>query len=514
MSTQWDDCQRKILRGEKIPDNSEDIYVVRENLAGSLKAPVSVGRAIAVLNSLFKESQILYFCIIGELSRLTVHSSGHLYFEMRDQNNQGVISCKMWRNRLLKNKIKPEKLKPGQNLILTGRFSLYDRNGKLDFEADNIIPCDQGKLLEELEELRRKLQAEGLFAPERKRALPVFPKVVGVATSQSGQAIQDILRTLKNRCPHIKVVLAPCLCQGEGAERSIIRALKALERRSDIDCVIVGRGGGSQSDLHVYNNEELVRFVATYGKPIISAVGHEGDHLLTDDAADRRASTPTQAAELISITRQERLSELELKRSRITEAVYRYLSHREEGLQLFFSRLPQLLRHKLEIGANSLNGLRHRLNLCNPSRYLPQRRQDLAKRTEQLHKLGRRLWQQKYEQLQSLQIRLQTYLQSYLPRQKEKLDSLCSQLKSLSPERVLDRGYAIVASNQGHILQAEDVKRGANIRIALKFGCLEAKINKFIKGDPLEALCENRYAQPQKDDDTLNVSLEQSALFD
>ncbi len=513
MPTQWDDYPKNILKKENIATSSEDIYAVREKMAGSLKAPVSVGQAITVLNSLFKESPILYFCIIGELSKLTIHASGHLYFEMRDQNNHGVISCKMWRNRLAKNKIRPEKLKLGQNLILTGRFSLYDRNGKLDFEADNIIPCDQGKLLEELEELRRCLQAEGLFALERKKALPTFPKVVGVATSQSGQAIQDILRTLKNRCPHIKVVLAPCLCQGAGAERSIIKALKALEQRADIDCVIVGRGGGSQSDLHIYNNEELVRFVASYSKPIISAVGHEGDHLLTDEVADKRASTPTQAAELVSVTRQERLAELELKRNRIAEAVYRYLSHQEEGLQFMASRLPQLLRHKLELGCNSLNGLRHRLNLCNPNRYLPQRRQDLLQKSEQLKKLGQRLWQQKYDNLQRLQVRLQTFLQSYLPRQEEKLANLNYQLQSLSPERVLERGYAVVASDQGHVLQEKDVKFGAKIRIALKFGCLEAKINKFIKGEPLEALRDKQYDKCQGDCAT-NASLEQSALFD
>lgn len=513
MSTQWDYYPKNILKEENIANSSEDVCAVREKVAGSLKAPVSVGQAIAVLNSLFKESPILYFCIIGELSKLTIHSSGHLYFEMRDQNNQGVISCKMWRNRLAKNKIKPEKLKLGQNLILTGRFSLYDKNGKLDFEADNIIPCDQGKLLEELEELRRRLQAEGLFAAERKKALPTFPRVVGVATSQSGQAIQDILRTLKNRCPHIKVVLAPCLCQGKGAERSIIKALKALEQRSDIDCVIVGRGGGSQSDLHVYNNEELVRFIAAYSKPIISAVGHEGDHLLTDDAADRRASTPTQAAELVSITRQERLAELEQKRNRIVEAVYRHLSHQEEGLQLLSSRLPQLLRHKLELGINSLGNLRHRLNLCNPSRYIPQRRQDLTQKAEQLKKLAQRLWQQKYEQLQCLQDRLQIYLQSYLPRQEEKLAILSSQLQSLSPERVLERGYAVVVSNEGHVLQEQDVKCGAKIRIALKFGCLEAKINGFTQGDPLDNL-RNRQRIQSPGNKKAKVSLEQSALFD
>lgn len=513
MSTLWDASPKIILQEENKSNSSEDIYALRENLAGSLKAPVSVSRAIAVLNSLFKESQILYFCIIGELSKLTIHSSGHLYFEMRDQNNQGVVSCKMWRNRLAKNKIRPEKLKLGQNLILTGRFSLYERNGKLDFEADNIIPCDQGKLLEELEELRRRLQAEGLFSAERKKALPTFPRVVGVATSQSGQAIQDILRTLKNRCPHIKVVLAPCLCQGEGAERSIIKALKALEQRSDVDCVIVGRGGGSQSDLHIYNNENLIRFVAAYSKPIISAVGHEGDHLLTDEVADKRASTPTQAAELISITRQEHLAALELKRNRITEAVYRYLSHQEEGLQFVSSRLPQLLRHKLELASRSLDNLGHRLNLCHPNRYLPQRRQDLSQKREQIEKLGQRLWQQKYDQWQRLQVRLQNYLRSYLPRQQEKLAALNSQLKSLSPESVLERGYAIVVSDQGHVLQEEDVKSGAKIRIALKFGALEARINKFIQGDPLESLRDKPEDKFQTKD-IANVALEQSALFD
>ncbi|MGM9992945.1 MAG: exodeoxyribonuclease VII large subunit [Candidatus Bruticola sp.] len=511
-ASSYDNCSKCTPDQHSINENPD--LITATNLTGTSERPVPVRQVIECLNDFFKGSPEMRFCIIGELGSLNHHNGRHLYFELKDVTDGSVISCKMWEYRIAKRHLKVQELVPGQTVVAEGRFNIYKRNGKLDFDTENITPYGKGRLLEELEKLRRQLGAEGLFDCERKKPLPSFPKVVGVATSASGQAIKDIQRTLKDRAPHIKIVLAPCLCQGEHADYSIIQALSLLEKRSDIDCVIVGRGGGSQSDLQIYNSEILTRFVAAYSKPIISAVGHEGDNCLVDLAADCRASTPTRAAEEVSrCTRREYLEKLNIQQDKIMASVSRSLSYREELLTRLQKDALNTIQSYINFRLRSLYHLQDKLLILNPSRALPRKGVELKNKWLRLQTAVQTFKQQKLASLKLVRERLHRSLDKCLRTQTNQLNFLQSQLQSLSPERVLERGYSIVTSRQGRLLQPHHLKRGQEVRILFNFGWAEAKI---INCDPSLSLKQVKQSSCKDSPKAAGNSsvLEQTSLFD
>lgn len=461
-----------------------DLYAISDDYArhcqaiqpgGTLDSPLRVSQVIRILNSLFKNEQDLQFCVRGELREPKPYSSGHFYFSLYDEDGS-VIACSMWRNRIRARQIDVTSFHGGEAVIVCGNFGLYNKSGKLSLEAHDLVRCGRGTLLEELERLRQRLQAEGLFDDSIKVPLPIFPRVVGVATSASGQAIKDICKTIKDRCPHIKIVLAPCLCQGEKADLSIIKALSLLEARPDVDCIIVGRGGGSQSDLEPYNSEELVRFIAKCRKPIVSAVGHEGDTSLTDYVADVRASTPTRAAELVSAhTRAECLESLQRLNNRIFDYLSRDLFFRQDLLEKLRERLPRIIKAWLDKQWTDLGHLERQLVLLNPKHALPTKVEKLNSTHERLIKALKYLLELHESKLEKVQVDLEHAYAVYLHNQQELLNKLDLKLGAFSPEHILDRGYAIVTTADGRILN-RIVENGTQLSIIIKAGCLKAEV--------------------------------------
>src|SRR5262245_39641479 len=277
----------------------------------------------------------------GGITSLKQAASGHAYFTLKDEREEAVVECVMYRFDAQRAR---RHLSEGARLQLWGRATLWAPRGRLQLVANFVRPAGRGVLLEALEALKARLLAEGLFAPERKRPLPSDPRVVGVVTSAHGAAFHDI-RTVAFRRGGVRLVLAPAVVQGEHAPESIVRALDLIERYPAVEVVIVGRGGGSGEDLSAYNDERVVRRIAALGVPVVSAVGHETDVTLSDLAADVRAATPSQAAELVVPDQRARRTALTRCRASLHRALRSHLALERSRLARLRAELgdPRLL---------------------------------------------------------------------------------------------------------------------------------------------------------------------------
>lgn len=370
----------------------------------------------------------------GEISRLTVASSGHRYFTLKDEG--AIISCVMWRSRTL-----DPAIVEGTEVIATGSISVYPPRGSYQLDCTSIREIGAGDLAKAFEALKKKLAAEGLFDPDRKRPLPQFPRRIGVVTSPTGAAIRDIIDTLARRMPTVEVVVSPARVQGSGAADEIIRALERFAE-GDVDVIIVGRGGGSAEDLQEFNDERLARTIASLTTPVISAVGHEIDFSITDFVADVRAATPTAAAELAVMNRADLLASIE---------------HR--------------LRTVRGLVRRTLDRLDHRLSSLERSRGMGRPRDMVFQHIQTLDELDRRIGRGLRERFREASARL------------EQLDS---SLRALDPDRVLARGYAIVEHQGEAIGTVEPLVVGEEVRIRLKDGTRTARIEPEENGDGKE----------------------------
>lgn len=256
--------------------------------------PLSISEVTAHIKRLLERDEILQDVMVrGEISNFTRHSSGHLYFSLKDENS--TLSCVCFRGAAAKVRFEPA---DGMRVIADGNVSLYEKAGRYQLMVRALRPDGVGDLAAALERLREKLELEGLFAPERKRPLPRFPKSIGLVTSPTGAAIRDLISILSRRYPLAHLVVIPTLVQGEGGAESIARSIRYANERTDLDLLIVGRGGGSLEDLWCFNEELVARTVFASRLPVISAVGHETDYSICDYVADVRAATPSAAAEL------------------------------------------------------------------------------------------------------------------------------------------------------------------------------------------------------------------------
>ena len=255
---------------------------------------LSVSQLTTYLRGLLESDEILQdVWVEGEMSNFSRPSSGHLYFTLKDQD--AAVRCVMWRNAAMRLASLPRE---GLAVQVHGSMSVYEVSGQVQLYVDTMKPAGEGALYQEFLRLKAKLEAEGLFDPERKRPLPALPRTIGVVTSPTGAAFQDMLNTISRRYPVAEVILSPTLVQGIDAPASIVAALVNLNKQAHPDVILIGRGGGSIEDLWAFNDEAVARAVAASEAPIISGVGHETDFTLSDFAADHRAPTPTAAAEL------------------------------------------------------------------------------------------------------------------------------------------------------------------------------------------------------------------------
>lgn len=380
----------------------------------------------------------------GEISNLARPGSGHLYFSLKDAQSQ--IRCAMFRNRNMLLRFKPEN---GAQVLARARISVYEPRGEYQLLVEHMEEAGHGALQRAFEELKAKLQAEGLFDPARKRPLPAAPRTIGVITSPTGAAIRDILITLGRRYPQARVILYPSLVQGADAPAQLVRALQAAARRAECDVLLLARGGGSLEDLAAFNDETVARTVAASPIPVVCGVGHEVDFSIADFVADVRAPTPTGAAELATPDRADWLRQLAQIEARLAQAVQRR-AEREQDRQRWLGRRLQQLHpgQQLRQRAQRLDELEMRLRRTMQTRL----RERSHARAALAHRLRERSPLHRVEHLRerhsALERRLQRASLENLNSHRQQLAELGRALNAVSPLATLSRGYAIIQDTE------------------------------------------------------------------
>ena len=415
------------------------------------------------------EAQLPLLWVEGEVSNFIRAASGHWYFSLKDASAQ--VRCVMFRGRNQFSGFTPAN---GDHVEIRALPSLYEARGEFQLGAESIRRAGAGRLYEAFLKLKAKLEAEGLFDPLGKRALPRFPRCIGIVTSPQAAALHDILTALARRMPGLPVILYPTPVQGSGAGAQIAAAIRTAGTRAECDVLLVCRGGGSLEDLWAFNDEAVVRAIAASPMPVVSGVGHETDFTLADFAADLRAPTPTAAAELVSPVREELLLQL----GRLARQLHHHLARKQQNetqrLDYLSRRLvhpaEQLRRQQLELGQWT-----QRLHNATRSR--------LTRERLQLTQLGQRLVtplhlvQREQQKLDALSARAQRAVQSGLVQRQLNLARFDSSLGHLSPEGVLARGYSIVQMENGKLVQdAAMLKAGDSIDIRLHRGQARATV--------------------------------------
>jgi exodeoxyribonuclease VII large subunit len=409
----------------------------------------------------------------AEVSNFARPSSGHWYFSLKDAAAQ--VRCCMFRQR---NMLCTFTARDGQKVLVRARIGLYEPRGEYQLIIDHMEDAGLGALKRQFEELSAKLAAEGLFAPERKRPLPLLPKRIGVITSPSGAAIRDILHVLARRFAAVPVLIYPVAVQGAAAAAELVAALRAAGRRAECDVLILARGGGSLEDLWAFNDETLARTIAACPIPVISGIGHEIDFTIADFVADVRAPTPSAAAEVAVPDGEEWLGSVNRLGQRLRRGMLRRLEAQRERLRWVSGRAARVSpRARLSQQSQRLDDLEQRL-----ARAL---RQILADRRSMLGEHRSRLWQlspiarvrNSAASHAALFGRLRAAALARLQHAREQLVPLVRTLNAVSPLATLDRGYAIVSGEDGGILRnAVDAAPGTMIEARLAIGKIRAKV--------------------------------------
>ena len=409
----------------------------------------------------------------GEISNLSRPGSGHWYFSLKDEAAQ--VRCAMFRQR---NLLVRFPVRDGMHLLARGRVSLYEARGEFQVVIDHLEEAGEGALRRRFEELKQKLQAEGLFDERHKRPLPALPRRIGVVTSPTGAAIRDILHILKRRFPAIPVLIYPVPVQGESAPREIAAAIRLAGARADCDVLIVARGGGSLEDLWAFNDEGVARAIFDCPIPVVSGVGHEVDVTIADFVADERAPTPSGAAERVVPDRAEWLRRIETTGTRIVHSMRRRLV---EARALLTAHEKGLARNhpgaRLREHAQRLDELEGRLALALQTR-LDRARERLTSTRALLARASPAI------RVAALRIRLESSRRALaaagrgcLNGPRNRLDLALRTLHAVSPLATLDRGYAIVSATDGHVLQdATEARPGDTIEARLARGRLSARV--------------------------------------
>lgn len=409
----------------------------------------------------------------GEIGSMRPSASGHVYFVLKDESEDACIDCVMYRSSAIR---AGRVLQDGARIRLRGRATLWAPRGRLQFVVDIARPAGRGALLEALELLKKKLQDEGLFAPERKRPIPPEPRIIGVVTSASGAAIHDIVQVAFRR-GGARILLAPASVQGAEAPSQIIAAMDRLERVPGVDVIVIGRGGGASDDLSAFNDEALTRRVAACRVPVVSAVGHEIDTTLTDLVADLRAATPSQAAEMLvpsAADRRQVLVEIHARllraaQARIAQSKLQLskargglvdprtiLGDKRQAVDDLEMRLREVIRVRLVDRQRRLTSLDHRLSTHHPRTRLERVRGDLG----------------------ALEVRLSSGIRERLLKLHESIAERAASLHALSPLAVLGRGYAIALRADGRaITRHSEVEPGEQITVRVHRGQLVATVD-------------------------------------
>ncbi len=371
-------------------------------------------------------------CVRGELSNYKVYPSGHHYFTLKDAESS--LRCVMFRFAASKLRFRPES---GMGVTVWGRVSVYPRDGAYQLYCEDIMPEGAGDLQVAFEQLKEKLQREGLFDPAHKKPIPRYPERIAVITSSAGAAVHDIIRVLRKRWPVAKVILLPVRVQGVEAPPEIVGAIRYANRYKVADVIITGRGGGSIEDLWAFNDERVARAIYESELPVISAVGHEPDVTIADYVADLRAATPSNAAELAAPDMSELREAIMSARARLDQAVDRGIRERRKRLE--------------ELGSRRV--------MRSPTGFIDQRRLELD----------------------SIRLRLDSAATRKLGRERQQFAALAAKLDALSPLKVLGRGYSIALDSEGRaVKEAGQLRPGDRLSLRLAKGeadCLVESVN-------------------------------------
>lgn len=439
-------------------------------------APQRTIYSVSKLNMVVRrllESHFGQVWLVGEISNFSAPASGHWYFTLKDDKAQ--VRCAMFRNA---NQRVMTQVGNGKQVLIRAKIGLYEPRGDYQLLAEHMEDAGVGLLQQQFEQLKARLQAEGLFNPEHKKPIPDVIRKVGVVTSATGAALHDVLSVLKRRDPAIEVIVYPAQVQGDAAPTQLIAALNSANRRNEVDAIILTRGGGSLEDLWGFNDETLARVVFTSALPVICAVGHEVDFSICDFVADVRAATPSAAAELVSRDRSHLSAQQQHLAQRLWRAWQQCLRqanhqyamleqrlqplHPQQQLMQQGQRLDELQRRaqvsmtqKLTQQVQSHNHLTSRL-----SQTQPQRRVDLAQ-----------------QQLAQYQQRLQRALQVQLKQAQQRMATNLQTLHIVSPLQTLSRGYSITQDEQGSVIKSStEVSAGSVIHTRLGAGTLTSQV--------------------------------------
>ncbi len=366
----------------------------------------------------------------GEISNFTHHRSGHMYFSLKDESS--TLRCVFFKQNNFRLQFEPES---GMKVLAFGELSVYEPSGQYQLKVVRLKPFGVGELQLAFEQLKRRLEAEGLFDPEHKRRLPAFPNTVGVVTSDTGAAVRDIISVISRRCPPVRIVLYPVRVQGEGAANEIARALEAFGRWGGADVLIVGRGGGSMEDLRAFNEEVVARAIYNSPVPVVSAVGHETDYTIADLVADVRAPTPSAAAELV-----------------VPEA-----AELAAGVRALTDRMARVVAGRLERAWQRVDSCERRLS--------PRR---LAGRLDEQRK-----------HLSSLVRMMAACANANLAANASSWNSLRRELSALNPAAVLERGFSVARGADGTVIRsAGQLSQGDALELLLAEGRLDCRVEK------------------------------------
>ena len=400
-------------------------------------------------SALEREFPLLW--VAGEVSNLTRAPSGHWYFTLKDADAQ--VRCAMFRSRT---QSVPWRLENGQQVEARALVTLYEARGEFQLNVESLRRAGLGRLYETFLRLKEKLAAEGLFADERKRALPRFPARIGIVTSPRAAALRDVIVTLARRAPHLPCVIYPTLVQGAEASVQIAEAIGIAGERNECDLLLVVRGGGSLEDLWSFNEEIVARAIAASPMPVIAGIGHETDITIADLAADRRAATPTAAAEIASAGWFDAAGEITQLQESMRSAMHRNLERRMQRVDLLARRL------------------------IHPAERLAHNRQRLAHLASRLASAGERLAARRNQQLNNLRLRL-ARARPNLDRQRTRLERLAASLAALNPQAALARGYALVRAPDGQLVRSHhQLADGMRLELRLAEGGAETLVTRII----------------------------------
>jgi len=431
-------------------------------------APLTIGQLNALARRALERALPLLW-VAGEISNYTRAPSGHCYFSLKDDRAQ--VRCVMFRTRALQLDFAPAN---GMQVEVRAAPTLYEARGDFQLTVEFVRRAGLGALFERFGRLKARLEAEGLFVAERKRALPRFPARIGVITSPVGAALRDVLSTLRRRMPRIPVILYPTSVQGEGAAAQIAAMLGTAGQRGECDVLILCRGGGSIEDLWSFNEEVVARAIAACPIPVVSGVGHETDFTIADFVADVRAATPTGAAVLASPDRSELAGQLRALGSHLHRSTHRSLERRMQQTDL----LARRLMHPGERIARRLAELAHlRSRLASAGAHSQERAQSAL--AHAAHRLGAARLDvgARVDEQARLRERLRRAVVQGIQRRAAHLQRLEAHLKHLDPRQVLERGYAIVTDTQGRIVRSSrQLTVGSDVSMALAHGAAQARV--------------------------------------